>query len=278
MVDTDCSAFRDGSVWNTWLSLFLVIGICGSYVPQQVNVVRRGTIEGLSLWFLFLMNIGAAFGFANIIIASKPIYGCCSTELSATECSNALMGVAQMGSSFLGPLLVMILSLLYANSSPEEIHAMRWTAMWTGIITAGLVVVVIVGLNSSFGGRMAYFLGLAAAGVGLVQYIPQLITTYTLKHAGTLSLLTLLIQIPGGMIWSFSLAVRGEVNWSIWMPIMLSAVLQLILLLMAFYYSLVQVNRDVAQITKTPTPSETELFEGDALLSDETSLSADSRP
>lgn len=271
MVDYDCSTLRDGSVWNTWLSLFLVVGIYGSYVPQQVSVVRRRTIEGLSLWFLFLMNIGAAFGFGNIIIASKPVYHCCSTELSAIECGNALMGVGQMASSFLGPLVVMILGLVYAKSSPEEIHAMNWTALWTAIVSGGLVAVVITGLVTSFGSKLAYFLGLAAAAVGLVQYIPQLITTYTLKHAGTLSLLTLLIQIPGGMIWSFSLAVRGEVNWSIWMPIMLSAILQVILLCMAFYFSLVQVNRDVAQITKTPPPNATNSIEAEALLADEQS-------
>ncbi|PRT53715.1 Uncharacterized protein C4C5.03 [Wickerhamiella sorbophila] len=271
MVEYDCSTLRDGSVWNTWLSLFLVVGIYGSYVPQQVNVVKRRTIEGLSLWFLFLMNIGAAFGFANILIASKPVYRCCCTELSAVECGNAMMGVGQMASSFLGPLVVMILGLIYAKSTPEEAHAMRWTAMWTTIATAGLVVVVIVGLATSFGSKLAYLCGLAAAGVGLVQYIPQLMTTYTLKHAGTLSLLTLLIQIPGGMIWSFSLAVRGEVNWSIWMPIMLSAILQVILLCMAFYFSLVQINRDVAQITKTPPPNATNTVEAEALLADDQS-------
>ena len=105
----------------------------------------------------------------------------------------------------------------------------------------GLLVLVIsaafaLGAPSHLGG-WANFLGITSAALAAIQYIPQIWTTYQLKHAGSLSILMMCIQTPGGFLFAGSLAARlGWQGWSSWGVYVLTAVMQGILLVMAIRY------------------------------------------
>ena len=82
----------------------------------------------------------------------------------------------------------------------------------TAIIVAALclvhgLLVVIISAAFAFGapshlGAWANFLGIMSAALAAVQYIPQIWTTYLLKHAGSLSILMMCIQTPGGFLFA----------------------------------------------------------------------------
>ena len=69
-----------------------------------------------------------------------------------------------------------------------------------------------------------------------IQYAPQMYTTYQIKGSGSLSTTMLLIQAPGGIINCLFMAIGQKENFSTWLPFLVSALQQFILLGMCFYY------------------------------------------
>jgi hypothetical protein len=83
----------------------------------------------------------------------------------------------------------------------------------------------------------AHILGITATVLACVQYFPQIWTTYTLRHIGSLSIPMMLIQTPGSFLWSGSLAARlGPGGWSTWGVFLVTGCLQGCLLALAIYF------------------------------------------
>lgn len=82
-------------------------------------------------------------------------------------------------------------------------------------------------------------LGLAATILAVLQYLPQMWTTYRLKTVGSLSIPMMLIQTPGSYVWAASLAVRlGWAGWSIWGLYIMTGTLQGVILVMGIVFEL----------------------------------------
>jgi hypothetical protein len=83
----------------------------------------------------------------------------------------------------------------------------------------------------------ANFLGLLAAALAAIQYIPQIIMTWRLQETGSLSVPMMCIQTPGSFVFAASLAVRlGPGGWSAWGLFIISGILQGFLLGMSFWF------------------------------------------
>ena len=48
----------------------------------------------------------------------------------------------------------------------------------------------------------------------MVQYTPQLLHTFRIKHVGALSIPMMLIQTPGGILMVISVALRPGTDWT----------------------------------------------------------------
>jgi hypothetical protein len=136
----------------------------------------------------------------------------------------------------------------YKKTSDNELvgEASTWrTAAAVGLlcILHGLVVIVITGVffiaMPKYLDSWANFLGVMAAVLAAIQYLPQIWTTYRLKHVGSLSIPMMCIQTPGGLLFAASLFARlGTEGWSTWVIYLLSAGMQGTILGMAIYYEL----------------------------------------
>lgn len=85
----------------------------------------------------------------------------------------------------------------------------------------------------------ANFLGLMAAGLACIQYIPQIYTTWHLGAVKSLSIPMMCIQTPGSYVFAASLYIRlGSSGWSAWGVYVVTGALQACLLVMgiAFEY------------------------------------------
>lgn len=80
--------------------------------------------------------------------------------------------------------------------------------------------------------------GLLSTLFALLQFLPQLLTTFNVKHPGSLSVPMMMIQTPGGFLWSYTLWAQPNSVWSSWLPYFVSAILQLLLLSMCIYFQL----------------------------------------
>lgn len=135
-----------------------------------------------------------------------------------------------------------------SNVREEELggEAPRWqTALIVGSLTLlhGLVVVVVTAVLGTIAPQhlslWANILGLVAAALATLQYLPQIWTTYHLKHVGSLSIPMMCMQTPGGFVFAASLFARlGWGGWSSWGTYVMTASMQGVLLGMAIYYEL----------------------------------------
>lgn len=137
----------------------------------------------------------------------------------------------------------------------------RWqTALLVASLTLlhGLAVIVITGVLSTVArdslSTWANVLGIMAALLAAVQYVPQIWTTYHLKHVGSLSIPMMCIQTPGGFVFAASLFARlGLAGWSSWGIFVLTATMQGILLYLAIYYE-IQAHKNGSETPKSPSP------------------------
>ncbi|GAB7346817.1 hypothetical protein MBLNU459_g1913t1 [Dothideomycetes sp. NU459] len=98
-----------------------------------------------------------------------------------------------------------------------------------------------------------------------IQYIPQLWTTYKIGHVLSLSITTMIIQVPGAFLFAFSLWLRvGWQGWSTWLIYCVTGLLQGALLGMAIYFSIK--DRDIKGSDTDPAGEEP--TENDPLLAE----------
>lgn len=149
-------------------------------------------------------------------------------------------------------LLLFLVFFRYGTSNlpEEELGDVEEQPRWqTALLVAsaclihGLVIIVLTSLFqsvwSSHMSSWANSLGIMAAALAAVQYLPQIWTTYHLKHVGSLSIPMMCIQTPGGFVFAGSLFARlGWKGWSSWGIFVLTAVMQGILLTLAIYYEI----------------------------------------
>jgi PQ loop repeat len=82
----------------------------------------------------------------------------------------------------------------------------------------------------------ANFLGVQSTILASLQYLPQLYTTWTLKHVGSLSIPMMCIQTSGSFVWAISLASREGTKWSSWITYVVTGILQGALLTMCIMW------------------------------------------
>ncbi|KAL2164916.1 hypothetical protein VTH06DRAFT_212 [Thermothelomyces fergusii] len=248
-----CEELRDLSIVNLIVSIVIVIGMLISYLPQHVRIIKRGTSEGISPYFVLLGTTSATSAFANILLLpkSRQDVACCK-ELETFHCVAGLLGIAQLGVQWICFTFIFVLFLVFfrykaaEDSYDEEADEAqpRWqTALLVASLTLlhGLAVIVVTGiLSTTSRGHLpawANALGVMAALLAAVQYIPQIWTTYRLKHVGSLSIPMMCMQTPGGYLFAASLFARlGWSGWSSWGIFLLTATMQGLLLCLAIYY------------------------------------------
>jgi uncharacterized protein with PQ loop repeat len=72
----------------------------------------------------------------------------------------------------------------------------------------------------------AIFLGLSGTLLAVLQYAPQIYKTYRAGLVGALSIGTMVIQVPGSVLFVLSIAIRPGVNWTSWIPYAVTGAMQ----------------------------------------------------
>ncbi|KAL1311836.1 hypothetical protein AAFC00_001911 [Neodothiora populina] len=251
--ELDCGHLAVPNKFSFGLSVFLVAGILGSYLPQHYKIIHRASSAGLSPWWVLLGALSSIFAAASIFVlpTSQNDMACCR-KISGIACAAALLGVIQVGMQWLCFTGIWALFLIFfprkALTHPDEPHDPDMPKKSSAVIVAAttlitFLTVIILSTVFLLNSRdllysWANTLGIMASILSIVQYVPQLWTTWKLKHVYSLSLLTMMIQVPGSFVFAFSLWLRvGWHGWSTWLVYCVTGTLQAALLLMAFYFS-----------------------------------------
>jgi len=273
-----CSELSHPSLAPTILSLLIMIGIFVSYAPQHKRIISRHSSEGLSPWFVLLGTTSSTFSLFNIM--SLPItqtdIGCCAVN-SRWSCFAGLLGVGQVFAQWQCFVVILALFLIFFPQPGPEPHPSDAperptyrTALFVVLLSILHCLILLV-LSVVFLlwypkhlQTWATVLGLFAALLACIQYLPQLWTTWKLQNVMSLSIPMMCIQTPGSFVFAGSLAARlGVEGWSSWGMYVVTGLLQGCLLGMGIWFEL----RDRRlKRTETGTEAQVEADERTALL------------
>ncbi|ODQ63551.1 PQ loop repeat protein [Nadsonia fulvescens var. elongata DSM 6958] len=245
----ECSILENPSLTNFTFSLCLALGIFISYLPQHIRIVRRKTSEGISPLFILLGVLSGTSAFFNVLLLSRSVIGCCSS-ISFGNCLAATLGVTQVGVQAVMMGMILILCVIFTRNQEDangyhHIQIVSYVCA-THLVLTSLVSMAIIHYMPQYINSWATILGVSAAILTSFQFFPQIITTYKLKHVGSLSMPMMFMQTPGGFAWAASLAAREGTNWSSWITYFTAAFMQGILLVMAVYFE--YKNKDLALV------------------------------
>ncbi|KAH7398167.1 PQ loop repeat protein-like protein [Pyrenochaeta sp. MPI-SDFR-AT-0127] len=247
-----CRELAHPDIFNFSVSVFIVLGILVSYLPQHYKIISRRSSRGLSPLFVLLGTVSGTASIANILTLPESTrdMACCS-EIGTFPCAAAMLGVAQIGVQWTCFFFIMLLFLIFfPRNSQAAAQEEQDTSMPTWkeailvlafslafFIIAFIGSVVFVYALSSHVRAWANFLGLLATTLAAIQYIPQILMTYRLQETGSLSIPMMCIQTPGSFVFAASLAVRlGPGGWSAWGLFIFTGCLQGCLLAMSLWF------------------------------------------
>ncbi|KAG9771571.1 hypothetical protein KCU88_g6340, partial [Aureobasidium melanogenum] len=125
MDDPRCEEIARVSYTNFGLSLFILVGILVSYLPQHIRIIRLRSSFGLSPWFVLLGTTSGTCAFANILVLpkSRADIACCRV-VDEFACLAGLLGVAQVGVQWSCFTVILLLFLIFLPR-PNNPHPNR---------------------------------------------------------------------------------------------------------------------------------------------------------
>ena len=107
------------------------------------------------------------------------------------------------------------------------------------LLVVGITSVAMVAAFPHHTQGWANLLGSIAGALAAIQYLPQIYYTFRIGDVKSLSIITMLIQVPGAFVFAFSLWLRvGWAGWSTWLVYVVTGILQGVLLGLAISYYL----------------------------------------
>lgn len=238
-----CAVYDGASTVNFVFLILISIGIIISYLPQYRRIIIKKTSEGLSTNFLLLGSCSSIFTFTNIILVSSKARHCCAIgALDTFNCINSQLNLFQIGIQCTCAILILVLVLIITKDSIKQDKAEYKRIEEVGkIVTAhGIISLIEIVIGFSTNSTVLYSIaninGLLSTLLTVIKYVPQIYTTYRLKHPGTLSIGMMCIQTPGGFVFTATLYFTKGSHWSSWVSYLVAAILQGTLLLLCFYY------------------------------------------
>ncbi|OBA23394.1 hypothetical protein METBIDRAFT_37569 [Metschnikowia bicuspidata var. bicuspidata NRRL YB-4993] len=238
-----CSVYDGASITNLVISVLITAGIFVSYLPQYFRIYKKKTSEGLSVSFLLLGSCSLIFTFTNIIMISSRARFCCrSGALTLFNCINSQLNLIQIGLQCTCAIMILVFVIVWTRGSMKQdkeefsrILRVSYLVMLHAALSATQIVIAF-STSRSVLLALAQFNGLMSTLLTVIKYVPQILTTYRLKHPGTLSIGMMCIQTPGGFIFTATLFFTKGSHWSSWMSYLVAALLQGTLLALCIFY------------------------------------------
>ncbi|OMJ30120.1 hypothetical protein AYI69_g341 [Smittium culicis] len=131
-------------------------------------------------------------------------------------------------------------SYLYTETYQETLKVAHSILLYITFLTlATFTFSSTVGISADVTKRFAQLLGIFSLMVTMTQFLPQIFKTFRMKRVGSFSIPMMLIQTPGGFLFSYILAKQPDSNWTSWISTLFAACFQGILLMLCLYFQYV---------------------------------------
>ena len=223
------------------VGIFITIGIILTYIPQFLKIIKTRSTFGISIKMIFIGNIANFANLFGTFMSDWSKISCCS-EVSSKLCGATIVPLFQMASPWLCMFVLYVIYLYYYR---EEIHyyyeeLIRYFHIYLGTIliitVSGVIVLLALPSNSSDISEIGDVFNIISVVFCIIQWIPQITTTYKYKEIGSISLLALAMQVPGSfLVFGYQDAMINS-RFSVGMPYLFAGIQQLILLIMGMFY------------------------------------------
>jgi uncharacterized protein with PQ loop repeat len=248
-----------------WLVIGLLIGLGAiiSVVPQIALIISQRSSFGLNSVTLFITSFGQFILLLNIVcLRSADFVGL--SQYPFSETIGRLMTFINQACLWLGTLPIVFLNCVFFDRVPraarplETVRADQYFNRVFTLVLPGLALflaaafavgIVLYGIGSLYVVNMGKFFGTVAGLTCIAQYLPQVITTCKLKSSGSLSLILLSIQAPGGLLNSMFMAIGQGENWTTYISILATAIQQFFLLGLCLFFKLRKKRREDSEST-----------------------------
>jgi len=242
--------YEEPTVLNIFVGVFLITGITISYIPQYVAIIRARSSDGINFGMLALSLLSAFLSGINAGVLNWPEVVCC-LDLTTPQCFKNNLSTEQIFSGLICTTILYTLFLVYfkTEETKDETHETRQRRKNLAMGTYVGVIVLSIGLSITAGVLyynvhlrgsilqvIAKVLGLVSAVLIVVQWTPQIYTTYKMKSPGSLSVLMLILQIPGSLLVMFFQAFNHK-DITIWLPYVFQFLQQSILVVMCVIFA-----------------------------------------
>ncbi|GAA5875621.1 hypothetical protein JCM8547_000888 [Rhodosporidiobolus lusitaniae] len=117
-----CQAAFQHNGTGELLSALIAVGLIISYAPQHARIIRSKNSEGFSPLFLLLGATSSASSLANIVTLQWGQIACCQ-YLSAGQCFESVLGIAQVFVQWFCFNLIFVLYLIYYPLSSKYVRS-----------------------------------------------------------------------------------------------------------------------------------------------------------
>lgn len=228
---------------NDIFSIFVIVGIILTFAPQQWRIFRQKSSVGLSPPFMLLGITSVIAQLLNMILMQIPVFEQCRN--GSKTCLSDMLGLAQVIVLTLSIFINNALFIIYYPkpfiSTHEGMQVQKCIKIFLGFcafcIALVFPVIIFDGIHSKWIRIIGQSFGVFCTILSCIQYVPQIIKTWTTKHVGALSVATLAIQAPGSYFFAYTLAVSPATDVTTWGSFFISGTFQFILVGLCTYIS-----------------------------------------
>jgi len=212
----------------------------------------------------------AFFTAINSAILNWPNVVCCVDEnLGVGRCLKNNIATEQLITAVICTFTLYVIFLIYFRTEPTTSESRSYRqkmkriafGIFLGILicSSGLAILAALlyydaGVDSH---RIATFgktLGIFSAILILVQWAPQIFTTWRLQEAGSLSIGMLVLKVPGSLLVIFFQGILNKADITTWGPYVFGAIEQMILIVMLIFFWLKEKRRKRRDVDTEASP------------------------
>jgi uncharacterized protein with PQ loop repeat len=240
---TDLNCGRDPGGVDIGLGIFLVVGTIAAYIPQEITFVKSKTNEGVSLLATLFGNITNFSTILNALVQNWSLLTKCHS-VSAWEFFTRLLPLVQLVTVSTHMYLTYFLFLVFFRKGAairyKYFSIMGYVFFTLFYIAGGLFTFLFllntIGPDADVVVIVNKVVGISAAVLVTMQYVPQIFATCRLKKAGSLNLITLFITASGSFLTAFFLGFSYSQGWLIWLPNVVSGFQQFTVFVLCVIY------------------------------------------
>lgn len=250
-VDYSCFFESKAVIWIL-IGSVIFFGTVISIIPQILNLARKRSNYGLNPMFVCLTNLGHFSVMTNIICMHTSDFAGIF-QISIWKCLPTFLTFLNAFIMWVCYHAVIYLNIIFFDEEPRVNRGLktlrRERKLAIGFTSALLIIffavtacfylmIFLLGMNTEELMMVGHVCGVAAMCIGIAQYLPQMITTIRLRDHGSLSLVMLAIQFPGGFANALFMLFGQHEKWSSWLSTMSAAFQQMILFIICLWFKL----------------------------------------